>query len=52
MFEKGASLVVPKGFTGTWEMSDGFREFIIVDADAMQAAMQPGGLLEIYSEVE
>lgn len=51
-FNKGASLVVPKGFTGTWDMSEGYREFIIVDADAMQAAMQPGGLLEIYSEVE
>ena len=51
-FEKGASLVVPKGFTGTWEMSEGYREFIVVDAEAMQAAMQPGGLLEIYSEVE
>ncbi len=51
-FEKGDSLVVPKGFTGTWEMSDGYREFLIVEAKAMQAAMQPGGLLEIYSESE
>ena len=51
-FKKADSLVVPKGFTGTWDMSEGYREFIIVDTEAMQAAMQPEGLLEIYAEVD
>jgi hypothetical protein len=33
-------------------MSEGYREFIIVDSNSMQEAVQPGGLLEIYREVE
>ena len=51
-FEKGDSFVVPRGFTGTWDMSDGYREFVIVETKAMEAAMQPGGVMEIYREAK
>ena len=30
-FEQGDSLVVPKGFSGYWEMPESYRELIIID---------------------
>ena len=35
-FKKGDSLVVPKGYTGTWEMPEKYRELIVVDTEYLQ----------------
>ena len=29
-FEAGESVLVPKGFTGTWEMQGEFRELVVI----------------------
>ena len=39
-FETGDSFVVPKGFTGTWEMQDNFRELIIIERAANEAGLE------------
>ena len=39
-FETGDSFVVPKGFTGTWEMQDDFREMIIIEKNANEAGLE------------
>ena len=41
----GSMLVVPKGFTGTWEMVGDYREMFVVEKQAYLASQQPGGLL-------
>ena len=37
-FEQGDSLVLPKGWTGTWHMPEPYRELVVIDtpADAPQ----------------
>lgn len=35
-FKQGDSLVVPKGYTGTWEMPEKFRELIVIDTDFLK----------------
>jgi uncharacterized cupin superfamily protein len=32
-FEAGESVLVPKGFTGTWEMQGEFRELVVMMKD-------------------
>lgn len=32
-FEPGESVLIPKGFTGTWEMQGNFRELLVVMTD-------------------
>jgi hypothetical protein len=34
----GDSLVVPKGFTGTWKMLGNYRELIVIERDAYEEA--------------
>jgi uncharacterized cupin superfamily protein len=41
-FAAGDSLVVPKGFTGTWKMLGNYREFIAVARDAYEKAFSAG----------
>ena len=36
-FRKGDSLVVPKGFTGYWEMPEKYRELIVIDTDYLES---------------
>ena len=42
-FTVGDNFVVPKGFTGTWEMRGNFRELIIMEANALAAGMEKFG---------
>ena len=37
-FVAGESLVVPKGFTGTWQMLGNYREMITIERGAYEAA--------------
>jgi uncharacterized cupin superfamily protein len=39
-FKAGDSFIVPKGFTGTWEMKDNFRELIIIEKKAYDAGVE------------
>ena len=34
VFEAGDSIVLPRGFSGTWEMQDNYRELIIIEKTA------------------
>ena len=34
----GDSLMVPKGFTGTWQMLGNYRELIVVDRESYENA--------------
>lgn len=36
-FRQGDSLIVPKGYTGYWEMPEQYRELIVIDTDYMNA---------------
>ena len=36
-YKKGDMFMLPKGFTGTWEMPEEFRELIVVDTEAYNA---------------
>ena len=36
-FRKGDSLVVPKGFTGYWEMPEKYRELIVIDTSYLES---------------
>jgi uncharacterized cupin superfamily protein len=38
----GDSLVVPKGFTGTWKMLGNFRELIVIEREAYEQAYGTG----------
>ena len=40
-FIAGDSLMVPKGFTGTWQMLGNFRELIVVDRASYENASEP-----------
>jgi len=40
-FVAGDSLVVPKGFTGTWKMLGNYRELIVIDRKAYEEAYGP-----------
>ena len=37
-FVAGDSLMVPKGFTGTWQMLGNYRELIVVDKESYENA--------------
>jgi uncharacterized cupin superfamily protein len=37
-FVAGESLVVPKGFTGIWEMQGNFRELVVIEKKAYERA--------------
>ena len=37
-FVAGESLVVPKGFVGTWEMQGNFRELVVIEKKAYERA--------------
>ena len=39
-FKAGDTFVVPKGFTGTWEMQDDFRELIVIEKEANAAGLE------------
>jgi uncharacterized cupin superfamily protein len=39
-FKAGDTFVVPKGFTGTWEMQDNFREMIVIEKEANAAGLE------------
>ncbi len=41
-FVAGDSLVVPKGFTGTWQMLGNYREFIVIERGAYEEAYGTG----------
>ena len=41
-FVAGDSLVVPKGFTGTWQMLGNFREFVVIERNAYEEAYGMG----------
>ena len=41
----GSLLVVPRWFTGTWEMVGDYRELFVVEKQAYIASQEPGGLL-------
>jgi uncharacterized cupin superfamily protein len=41
-FVAGESLVVPKGFTGTWKMLGNYRELIVIERQAYEAAYGTG----------
>lgn len=38
----GDSLLLPKGFTGTWKMLGNFRELIVIERDAYEKAFGTG----------
>ena len=40
-FEKGDRFVLRKGFTGTWQMTEDYRELLIVGTEQLNAAEQP-----------
>ena len=42
-FKTGDTFVVPKGFNGTWEMRDNFRELIVMEANALAEGMKKFG---------
>ncbi|MDE0283434.1 MAG: cupin domain-containing protein [Gammaproteobacteria bacterium] len=44
VYPAGSMLVVPRGFTGTWEMVGDYRELFVVEKQAYIASQQPGGL--------
>ena len=39
-FNVNDNFIVPKGFTGTWEMRGNFRELIVIEANAMAEGMK------------
>jgi len=41
-FVAGDSLVVPKGFTGTWKMLGNYRELIVIEREAYEQAYGTG----------
>jgi uncharacterized cupin superfamily protein len=38
----GDSLVIPKGFTGTWQMLGNYRELVVIERDAYEQAYGTG----------
>lgn len=46
VFPAGAMTIVPRGFTGTWEMAgDTYRELFVVEQKAYIRSLEPGALL-------
>jgi len=43
VFKTGDHFVVPKGFTGTWEMRDSYRELVIIETNAFADGMKKFG---------
>ena len=41
-FVAGDSLMVPKGFTGTWQMLGNYRELIVVERESYENALKAG----------
>lgn len=39
-FKQGDTFVVPKGWNGTWEMKDGYRELITFETQSYEYAMK------------
>ena len=44
VFTKGDVFVAPKGWTGTWELKDGYRELITFESKSVEYAMQKWSL--------
>lgn len=44
VFNKGDVFVAPKGWTGTWELKDGYRELITFETSSLDYAMKKWGL--------
>ena len=40
-YDTGEFLVIPKGFTGTWEMLGNYRELVVIERKAWDAAENP-----------
>jgi len=40
-YAAGDSLMVPKGFTGIWHQSENFRELVVIEREAYDAAYSP-----------
>lgn len=36
-FEQGDSLVVPKGYVGSWYMPEQYRELVVIDTEAIES---------------
>lgn len=45
IYPAGSMVIVPKGYTGTWEMLGDYREVWVVENNAYVASQEPGGLL-------
>ena len=41
-FVAGDLLMVPKGFTGTWQMLGNYRELIVVERESYENALKAG----------
>ncbi len=41
----GEMVVVPRGFTGTWDMVGNYRELFVIEKQAYIKSQKPGGLL-------
>ncbi len=44
-FITGDVVIVPKGYTGTWEMLGDYRELYVIEKQAYINSQEPGGLL-------
>ncbi|MBT7952137.1 MAG: DUF861 domain-containing protein [Gammaproteobacteria bacterium] len=44
-FVTGDVVIVPKGYTGTWEMLGDYRELYVIEKQAFLNSQEPGGLL-------
>ena len=44
-FPAGSYVIVPRGFTGTWDMQGDYREIYVIEKNAYAASQEPGGLL-------
>ncbi len=45
IFPAGAFALVPRGYTGTWEMRGEYREVFVIEQRAWAASQEPGGML-------
>jgi uncharacterized cupin superfamily protein len=39
-YEAGESLVIPKGFSGTWQMIGNFRELVVIEKEAYMLSLE------------
>ena len=44
VFATGKSFIVPKGFTGTWEVTAGYRELFVIESVSCEAGFKVLGL--------